>query len=266
MRSCLTCGGRNMRSSSDSGRGRASPRRVSGERAAESSSFYHVDYATYDKLKASHGNSWWQRANRNFRRSTLGRLFALAVDEPTYAERAESMVSAEFVALQKGEYSVKGSVELDMEKEEVMRILRDFEGAPKIFNNVLDTQVLESVRSSKGQRTLLMQRLTWEFLVFRGSFFAHLWVDENDADGTLDFVLKESSFMSTFRGCWTVTAQDNGRTLVEHSIAVTPKLQPPPPVSYYTKRIFVQQERQLLIDLTAEVLRCGGRDAGRPGI
>lgn len=74
----------------------------------------------------------------------------------------------------------------------------------QIFNNVLDTQVLESVRSSKGQRTLLMQRLTWEFLVFRGSFFAHLWVDENDADGTLDFVLKESSFMSTFRGCWTV--------------------------------------------------------------
>lgn len=45
-----------------------------------------------------------------------------------------------------------------------------------------------------------------------------------------------------------------GRTAVRHTISVTPKLQPPPPISHYTKRIFVQQEKRLLADLAMEIL------------
>lgn len=114
MRSCLTCGGRNMRSSSDSGepccaaspgshaqasagrsstharpppagRGRASPRRVSGERAAESSSFYHVDYATYDKLKCDATGLVPWRPMRTARSFAWPRSFASVLPYPSPA-------------------------------------------------------------------------------------------------------------------------------------------------------------------------------------
>lgn len=73
----------------------------------------------------------------------------------------------------------------------------------QVFGNVLETKVLErETRHDGSARVLLEQRCSWEFIVFRGSFLAELWVEEGANCDSLDFQLKDSSFMRTFRGCW----------------------------------------------------------------
>jgi len=127
---------------------------------------------------------------------------------------------------------------------------------PQIFGNVLETRVLaREDKAGGGARVLMEQKCSWGFALFRGTFMAEIWVEEGRDETTLDFSLKESSFMKGFRGGWALEGAEGGRTRVTHTLAVTPTLQPPPPFRHYTRKIMVQQERQLLADLAVEIGR-----------
>lgn len=119
------------------------------------------------------------------------------------------------------------------------------------------------------------QNCKWNFLAFSGTFKVHLGVQEDAAARSLLFTLVESSFMRSFKGSWIVkeapsssSSSGSGRVgcLIEHQLSVAPSVPVPPPVSYYTRGIFMRQVERVLLDLKEEAEARWGRGAEAVGV
>ncbi|GIL58294.1 hypothetical protein Vafri_13370 [Volvox africanus] len=113
----------------------------------------------------------------------------------------------------------------------------------------------------------------WKFLGFSGTFRVRLGVQEDPDSGTLLFNLVHSNFMRDFEGRWAVrptqappsAAASAARSHleeeewceVEHQLSVVPSVPVPPPVSFYTRSIFVRQVEGILVDLQRAVHAAG---------
>uniref|UniRef100_A0A7S1X3D0 Coenzyme Q-binding protein COQ10 START domain-containing protein n=1 Tax=Tetraselmis chuii TaxID=63592 RepID=A0A7S1X3D0_9CHLO len=149
-----------------------------------------------------------------------------------------------------GGYTVTGALEVQARPEDVYAVLVDYEGAHNIFSNIEATKVLEV-----DGKTQLLQKCRWTFLMFSGTFDAILSVREVPEQKVLLFELVRSSFMKGFEGRWHVVDNGAGGSVVEHSLTVNPTLSPPGVMGGYTRKIFVEQEHQVLDDLIAELIR-----------
>ncbi len=114
------------------------------------------------------------------------------------------------------------------------------------------------------------QNCKWNFLAFSGTFKVHLGVQEDAAARSLLFTLVESSFMRSFKGSWIVkeapsrtssssSGSGSGGCLIEHQLSVAPSVPVPPPVSFYTRGIFMRQVERVLLDLKEEAEARWGR-------
>eukprot|EP00873_Tetraselmis_striata_P037340 jgi/Tetstr1/457604/TSEL_044171.t1 len=149
-----------------------------------------------------------------------------------------------------GGYTVTGALEVAARPEDVYAVLVDYEGAHDIFSNIESTKVVDV--EGKVQ---LMQKCRWKFLMFSGTFDAVLSVREVPEQRVLLFELVQSSFMQGFQGRWKVVDNGQGGSVVKHSLTVNPTLSPPSVMGGYTRKIFVEQEHQVLDDLIAELIR-----------
>jgi len=163
-----------------------------------------------------------------------------------------TLPSVELEAGENGKYKVNGIVELESKPSDVYDVLVDFEGAHDIFSNIEGTEIVES---DDGKVTLL-QRCRWTFLVFSGTFKAAMSVRQVPDQRVLLFDLVEPGFMQEFEGRWKVMESESGGSIVEHTLAVKPSMAPPGGLmSGYTRKIFVEQELQVLKDLELELER-----------
>ncbi|CAG9463058.1 unnamed protein product [Pedinophyceae sp. YPF-701] len=181
-----------------------------------------------------------------FRRGPCAPRAAQDVRVPT-----DPTVRLERVEVQGGEFNVRGILEVDGPKDLVYAVLCDYDAAADIFHNVLES----SAEDLGAGRLKLMQTCRWSFLLFGGSFESEIDVVKDEAAGLITFELVQSGFMNSFSGKWKVVEGTDGRCVVEHDMATTPKLAPPGPMAGYTRKIFGSQVTRLLEDLAAEVAR-----------
>ncbi|EFJ41841.1 hypothetical protein VOLCADRAFT_107511 [Volvox carteri f. nagariensis] len=175
-----------------------------------------------------------------------------------------------FVSLVDGKYTVRGTLLLPASAAQVYGMLTDYENCHRVFRNIASSQVVRPAAGSVGLQ--VVQSCRWKFLAFSGTFKVQLGVSEDLDSGTLLFSLVQSNFMRDFEGRWTVRPADPPATAseaaagdqewceVEHQLSVVPSVPVPPPVSYYTRSIFVRQVEGILADLQRAVLT-GARGA-----
>mmetsp|Transcript_9215 Transcript_9215/g.22807 ORF Transcript_9215/g.22807 Transcript_9215/m.22807 type:complete len:253 (-) Transcript_9215:34-792(-) len=167
-------------------------------------------------------------------------------------------------------FTVEGRMELAASPSLVYEVLTAYEACPDIFNNILTS---ETHRNAETGGLEVLQKCSWNFLAFSGTFTARMAVTEDADSRTLVFNLIHSSFMRDFEGRWAVKSllTGSGSTtgssdsdgegeaaptcIVEHCLSVKPSLPVPPPISYYTRSIFVKQVDAILQDLEREVRR-----------
>lgn len=149
--------------------------------------------------------------------------------------------------LQNATFSVSGLLNTNADPDFVFKVLTDYDALPSIFHNIEDCSVTQSPDGNK----ILNQKCSWKFLVFHGTFTTELLVEENNHDKTLAFSLLESgAFMEKFVGSWDVKPAPNGLgSQVYHTLAVEPRIAPPQKIGDLTKKIFVSQVQNILMDL-----------------
>mmetsp|Transcript_24679 Transcript_24679/g.68672 ORF Transcript_24679/g.68672 Transcript_24679/m.68672 type:complete len:247 (-) Transcript_24679:1196-1936(-) len=185
------------------------------------------------------------------RSSQLCRVASDRVSGSVNDDGTLTLPNVELMNQENGAFSVNGDIEVLATPEEVYKVLADFNGAPRIFSNIVATERLDA---GPGKIHLL-QKCRWKFLMFSGTFNAVLSVREVPEQKVLLFELVSSSFMREFEGRWKVVKNEMGNAVVEHSLTVKPTMLPPPGMGGYTRKIFVEQEMQVLEDLKAELIR-----------
>ncbi|GLI66429.1 hypothetical protein VaNZ11_010227 [Volvox africanus] len=181
--------------------------------------------------------------------------------------RSSSQVGSDvsFVSLVDGKYTVRGQLLLPASAPRVFALLTDYEGCHRVFGNIAASEVTQSAEGGLQ----VVQTCRWKFLAFSGTFRVRLGVQEDPDNGTLLFSLVHSNFMRDFEGRWAVrpihappsAAASAARSHpegeewceVEHQLSVVPSVPVPPPVSFYTRSIFVRQVKGVLVDLQRAV-------------
>lgn len=175
---------------------------------------------------------------------------AVAADVLTRPETIDKPVEVEFVSLEKGFYTVKGTLKSAAPASDVYALLTEYESNTDIFKGVSEAKLLQTEPEKH-----LLQVCQWRFLTFSGEFETVLSVDEVPCDMALTFKLVKSSFMSDFQGRWQVFPDPEGGCTVIHVLSVKPALKIPSLITFYTKSIFERQVQQLMSDLDVELKR-----------
>ncbi|GAB4815692.1 hypothetical protein N2152v2_002738 [Parachlorella kessleri] len=240
-------------------------------------------------------NPQGQHAQQQRRQLCISR--AAALDEAGMLEAAAEWehgnICIDSVAFEDGAYAVKGRLRTAAPPELVYEVLIDYASLGRVFQNVLESEVVE-----EGGRKHLVQTCKWAFLIFSGTFRTSLAISEDPANLRLAFHLLHSSFMKAFVGQWHVQPAPGGPasssvhpaaaaaaaaaaagggervaaqqaqqaqqqrqqgqvagSVVVHGLTVRPAVAPPAAVAHYTGKIFVQQVEGILADLEAELER-----------
>lgn len=179
--------------------------------------------------------------------NTLQRSSEVALESGTEA------LSIQQVAYEEGTFSIQGRLIVEnVPPERVYEVLTDYTSLPRVFHNVQEC----AVQWGDDGEKCLIQRCSWQFLIFRGSFVTELAVEELEESMQLSFSLNESAFMRKFVGSWDIRPTNSGSEIL-HSLAVAPTLAPPQKIGDLTKRIFVSQVKRILKDLKVELERSG---------
>jgi hypothetical protein len=155
------------------------------------------------------------------------------------------------VSYQNGTYSIVGKLTSPVPPDQVYGVLTDYAALPAVFHNIEDCELRVTADGSKQ----LVQRCSWRFLIFKGSFVTELEVTEHQDARKLSFSLQESAFMRAFVGAWDVRETPDAGSEILHRLAVAPTVAPPQRLGDLTKRIFVSQVEGILFDLQTELQR-----------
>lgn len=181
--------------------------------------------------------------------------------------------------LKDGTYCVRGTVGVSTSAPEVYALLQDYEGAPRVFANILSSKCTRDSDTGEVMSRLLVQRLcpndldpirflqiellqscSWRFLLLKGAFDVHMRVHESPELGSLRFTMRESTFMRSFEGRWQVIPEGPASCVVEHELRIELALPPPKAISPYVVSIFESQVEGILRDLVRELDRREGLD------
>lgn len=176
---------------------------------------------------------------------------ALQTSSEVALEEGAEALSIQRVAYEEGTFSIQGRLIVEnVPPERVYEVLTDYASLPRVFHNVQECAVQWGDHGAKT----LVQRCSWQFLIFRGSFVTELAVEESEELLQLSFSLNESAFMRKFVGTWDIRPVQGGSEIL-HRLAVAPTLPPPQKIGDLTKRIFVSQVKTILNDLKLELER-----------